>query len=159
MKSLLTTANLGYNVIEKNNKLPQQSMWSIEGSTIENNPPIVQCVCNKNEDSIMDTVNTGLGSENIIIVECPKPNPKIPLCKENYLGEFDNIIEKQLARYNLNVYSKEEVDKIVTKLVNSNINNLITRSEVETMINELDFVNSELKALVDYQIPNNLFKL
>lgn len=178
-KSLLNTASLGYEIIEEIDELPQKPIKLIEGESLittmntgfgENNTDkieqipvieLVECTCKKepNEDSIMDSVNTGLGPENTVIVECPEPEFKIPLCKENYLGEFETAIEKQLARYNLGVYSKEEVENIVSKIVNINITNLVTKAEVETMINNLDYVDSTLKALADYQIPNDLFTL
>lgn len=178
-KSLLNTASLGYDIIEETNELPQEPIKLIEGESLittmdtgfgENNSEIVEniptielkeCTCTKeeNEDSIMDSVSTGLGPENTVIVECPAPKFKIPLCKDNFLGEFETVLEKQLARYNLGVYSKEEVDNVVSKIVNINITNLATKSEVETMIKNLDYVDSTLKALVDYQIPDDLFKL
>lgn len=177
-KSILNTANLGYDIINEVNDLPQKPISLIEGESLittmntgfgKNDSPeediptieIIECSCDKEirEDSIMDSVNTGLGTENIVVVEHPKPEFKIPLCKENYLGEFDSIIEKQLARYNLGVYSKEEVDNALSKLININTANFATKTEVETMIKNLDFVDSTLKALVDYQIPNDLFKL
>lgn len=177
-KSLLTTVSIGYDVIEETLPQEEQYIKLVEGESLmttvdtgfEDNiieevasPTIelVECSCKKgeNKDSIMDSVSTGLGTENTVIIECPEPKFKIPLCKDNFLGEFENAIEKQLARYNLGVYSKEEVDAAITKVVNINITNLATKAEVETMINNLDFVDSTLKALADYQIPNDLFKL
>ena len=178
-KSLLETVSLGYNKIEEKNELPQEPIKLVEGESlmttmntgfgennteeIENIPVIelVECTCKKdpNEDSIMNSISTGLGTENTVVIECPEPKFKIPLCKENFLGEFENAIEKQLARYNLGVYSKEEVDNVVSKIVNINITNLATKAEVETMIKNLDYVDSTLKALADYQIPNDLFTL
>ena len=178
-KSLLETVSLGYDKIEEKNELPQEPIKLIEGESlittmdtgfgknnteeVENIPIIelVKCTCKKkpNEDSIIDSVNTGLGAENTVIIDCPEPKFKIPLCKENFLGEFETVIEKQLARYNLGVYSKEEVDNVVSKIIDINITNLATKAEVETMIKNLDYVDSTLKALADYQIPNDLFKL
>ena len=175
-KSLLTTANLGYDIIEENNELPQEPIKLIEGDSLittmdtgfdENNKldlpeiPTIQLkqeTCqDSNEESIIDSVDTGFGPENTVVVECPKPSFKIPLCKDNYLGEFESVIEKQLARYNLGVYSKEEIDEVVSKMISTE--NLATKAEVETMINNLDYVDSTLKALADYQIPNDLFTL
>lgn len=177
-KSLLNTASLGYDIIEETNELPQEPIKLIEGESLittmdtgfdKNNKvdiseiPTIQIKQEScqypNEESIIDSVNTGFGPENTVVVECPKPTFKIPLCKDNYLGEFENDIEKQLARYNLGVYSKEEIDNVVSKIINVNIENLATKAEVETMIKNLDFVDSTLKALADYQIPNELFKL
>ncbi len=115
----------------------------------------LQRKCCKNPDSILDSVDTGFGSENKLNLDCPKPEYHTHLCKENYLGEFKAESEKILARTNLGVYSIGEVDKIVSDIVKDNI----TRNEVQSMIANLDFVDSTLKSHVDYQIPNNLFKL
>ena len=111
-------------------------------------------------DSIIEDVETGFGPEQTLVVpNCPpKKEYKLPLFKENYLNEFKEESEKALARYNLGVYSKSEIDNIVSKIIEEN-NNFVTKSEVEEMLQELDFVDSILKSYADYQIPNNLFKL
>lgn len=114
--------------------------------------------CCKNPDSIIGSVDTGFGSDNQLVKDCPKPEYHTHLCKENYLGEFKAESEKTLARNNLGVYSKEEVDKIVSQIVQDN-NGFATKKEVQNMIADLDFVDSTLKSYVDYQIPNDLFKL
>lgn len=137
-KSLLNTIKLGYNV-----KLvpppPANHIDFIEG------------------DSVIESVDTGFGCDNQIVIDCPKPKYKTHLCKENYLGEFKTEFEKALARTNLGVYSKEEIDKIVGQIVEDN--NFATKEEVQNIVANLDFVNSTLKSHVDYQIPNDLFKL
>lgn len=124
-------------------------------------PPEINIGCeileHKNPDSIMESVDTGFGCDNQIVIDCPKPKYKTHLCKENYLGEFKTEFEKALARTNLGVYSKEEIDKIVGQIVKDN--NFVTKEEVQNIVANLDFVNSTLKSHVDYQIPNNLFKL
>jgi hypothetical protein len=56
--------------------------------------------------SILDTAETGFGECNKLIKDCPKPEYKTHLFKENYLGEFKTETEKTLARNNLGVYSK-----------------------------------------------------
>ena len=126
-------------------------------------PPEINLSCktpkHKNPDSVIGSVDTGFGCDNQLIRECPKPKYKTHLCKENYLGEFKTESEKTLARTNLGVYSKEEIDKIVGQIVENNNNNFITRKEVQNMIANLDFVDSTPKSYADYQIPNNLFKL
>ena len=126
-------------------------------------PPEINLSCktpkHKNPDSVIGSVDTGFGCDNQLIRECPKPKYKTHLCKENYLGEFKTESEKTLARTNLGVYSKEEIDRIVGQIVENNNNNFITKKEVQNMIADLDFVDSTLKSYVDYQIPNNLFKL
>ena len=142
---LVTTFNTGF---EHNDK-----------PVIEPPKPEINCHPIKGEDSIIESVDTGFGCDNQIVIDCPKPKYKTHLCKENYLGEFKTESEKTLARNNLGVYSKEEIDKIVGQIVENNNNNFVTRKEVQNMIANLDFVDSTLKSYADYQIPNNLFKL
>ena len=173
-KSLLNTIKLGYNV--KPTSPPSENHIDfIEGDSVmttistgfEHNdkpvppPPEINLSCKvpkkKNPDSVIGSIDTGFGCDNQIVVDCPKPKYKTHLCKENYLGEFKTESEKTLARNNLGIYSKEEIDKIVGQIVENN--NLITRKEVQNMIANLDFVDSTLKSYADYQIPNNLFKL
>ena len=173
-KSLLNTIKLGYNV--KPVSPPSENHIDfIEGDSVmttistgfEHNdkpvppPPEINLSCKvpkkKNPDSVIGSIDTGFGCDNQIIIDCPKPKYKTHLCKENYLGEFKTESEKTLARNNLGIYSKEEIDKIVGQIVENN--NLITRKEVQNMIANLDFVDSTLKSYADYQIPNNLFKL
>ena len=173
-KSLLNTIKLGYNV--KPVSPPSENHIDfIEGDSVmttistgfEHNdkpvppPPEINLSCKvpkkKNPDSVIGSIDTGFGCDNQIVIDCPKPKYKTHLCKENYLGEFKTESEKTLARNNLGIYSKEEIDRIVGQIVENN--NLITRKEVQNMIANLDFVDSTLKSYADYQIPNNLFKL
>lgn len=174
-KSLLNTIKLGYNV-KPVPPPPANHIDFIEGDSVmttistgfEHNdkpvppPPEINLGCKipkkKNPDSVIGSIDTGFGCDNQIVIDCPKPKYKTHLCKENYLGEFKTESEKTLARNNLGVYSKEEIDKIVGQIVENN-NNFITRKEVQNMIANLDFVDSTLKSYADYQIPNNLFKL
>lgn len=173
-KSLLNTIKLGYNV-KPVSPPPENHIDFIEGDSVmttistgfEHNdkpvppPPEINLSCKvpkkKNPDSVIGSIDTGFGCDNQIVIDCPKPKYKTHLCKENYLGEFKTESEKTLARNNLGIYSKEEIDKIVGQIVENN--NLITRKEVQNMIANLDFVDSTLKSYADYQIPNNLFKL
>lgn len=173
-KSLLNTIKLGYNV--KPASPPSENHINfIEGDSVMTTistgfghndkpvppPPEINLSCKvpkkKNPDSVIGSIDTGFGCDNQIVIDCPKPKYKTHLCKENYLGEFKTESEKTLARNNLGVYSREEIDKIVGQIVENN--NLITRKEVQNMIANLDFVDSTLKSYADYQIPNNLFKL
>lgn len=174
-KSLLNTIKLGYNV-KPVPPPPANHIDFIEGDSVmttistgfEHNdkpvppPPEINLGCKipkkKNPDSVIGSIDTGFGCDNQVVIDCPKPKYKTHLCKENYLGEFKTESEKTLARNNLGVYSKEEIDKIVGQIVENN-NNFITRKEVQNMIANLDFVDSTLKSYADYQIPNNLFKL
>ena len=176
--SVMTTISTGF---EHNDKPvpppPENHIDFIEGDSVmttistgfEHNdkpvppPPEINLGCKipkkKNPDSVIGSIDTGFGCDNQIVIDCPKPKYKTHLCKENYLGEFKTESEKTLARNNLGVYSKEEIDKIVGQIVENNNNNFITRKEVQNMIANLDFVDSTLKSYADYQIPNNLFKL
>lgn len=137
-------------------------MTGFESNVEEIPPPEIELKCKKpkckNPDSIIEKVDTGFGCSNQVVVDCPKPKYKSHLCKENYLNEFKTESEKTLARTNLGVYSKEEINDIVSKIVIEN-NNFVTKKEVQNMIADLDFVNSTMKSYVDYQIPDNLFKL
>lgn len=173
-KSLLNTIKLGYDT-KPVPPPPENHIDFIEGDSVmttistgfEHNdkpvppPPEINLSCktpkHKNPDSVIGSVDTGFGCDNQLIRECPKPKYKTHLCKENYLGEFKTESEKTLARTNLGVYSKEEIDRIVGQIVENNNNNFITKKEVQNMIADLDFVDSTLKSYVDYQIPNNLF--
>ena len=168
-KSLLNTIKLGYD-IKPVPPPPENHIDFIEGDSVittistgfEHNdkpvppPPDINLNCKlpkrKNPDSVIGTIDTGFGCDNQLVIDCPKPQYKTHLCKENYLGEFKTESEKTLD-------SKEEIDKIVGKIVENNNNNFITKKEVQNMIADLDFVDSTLKSYVDYQIPNNLFKL
>lgn len=174
-KSLLNTIKLGYDT-KPVPPPPENHINFIEGDSVmttistgfEHNdkpvppPPEINLSCktpkHKNPDSVIGSVDTGFGCDNQLIRECPKPKYKTHLCKENYLGEFKEESEKALARYNLGVYSKQEIDEVVSKIIQEN-NNFVTKSQVEGMLKELDFVDSVLKSYADYQIPNDLFKL
>ena len=87
--------------------------------------------------------------------ECKKkPKFKTHLCKESYLGEFKSEFEKNIARTNLGVYSKEET----VAVINRNVSNFITKKEIEEIVKDLDYTTSRSKSQVNYIIPENLFK-
>ena len=171
-KSLPDTIKLGYDA-KPIPPPPEINIDFIEGDSVITSmsagfdhdakpiPPEINIGCkipeHKNPDSIIGSVDTGFGCDNQIVIDCPKPKYKTHLCKENYLGEFKTEFEKALARTNLGVYSKEEIDKIVGHIVEDN--NFATKEEVQNIVANLDFVDSTLKSHVDYQIPNDLFKL
>ena len=48
---------------------------------------------------------------------------------------------------------------MVKDLVEEKIDSFITIDKVEDLLQDLDFVDSELNARVDYTIPDKLFKL
>lgn len=106
------------------------------------------------------TIDSGFGCDNTLTVDCPKPELHTHLCKENYLGEFKAESEKELARNNLGVYSKDEVNKVLTDAVeNLDTSIFITKKEVYNLVENLEFVNSSIKANIDYEIPEQLFSL
>jgi hypothetical protein len=113
----------------------------------------------KRKDSIIDTVDTGFGGSNILIKDCKKSEFKKPLFKEDYLSVFTSETEKELVRQNLGVIGASEVTTLVKDLVKKDIESFITIEKVEEIIGNLDFVDSKLKSLVDYTIPDKLFKL
>lgn len=155
-KSLLTTVKLGYdeeNIDTGFNLPPENPVKDIVINTIVIPQKDINC---KNPDSIIENIDTGFGCINKLVKELPKF--KTHLCKENYLGEFESETEKTLARNNLEVYSKNEIDKVISQIIESN-KNFTTKKEVESMIAEIDVVNSTVKSYADYQIPNNLFQL
>ena len=131
-----------------------------EPETEEKPPPIVIFHADKptyKEDSILDNVDSGYGSENKVVVECKKPQFKTHLFKENYLGEFTKETEKALVRNNIGVYSKNEVREVVSHIISDS--SLITRSEVQNIVEDLDFVDSVVRSHASYNIPNDLFQL
>jgi hypothetical protein len=73
-------------------------------------PEIEFDVCPKLEDKL-DNFNTGFGENNDLHFEdkCKKPSLKIPLYKENYLGEFVTPEEKAAVRRALGLYNGEDV--------------------------------------------------
>lgn len=119
--------------------------------------PKIKC---HNGSSILDSVDTGFGGENILIKD-PKPNKQLKthLLKENYLNEFKTESEKTLVRSHLGVYSKSEVNEVIETKVLDYTSGFVTIEKVEEMLDELDYVESTIKAYSDYQIPNNLFRL
>lgn len=110
-----------------------------------------------NEDSIIQSVDTGFGYRNTLIKDCPRPQFKTPMYEENYLSEFNSETERKIARQNLGVYGKDEIHKIVSDIVNKDTDSFITKQELNETLSE--FVMSELKSSVNYDIPNKLFQL
>lgn len=113
----------------------------------------------KNCSSILESIESGFGPEQTITIpNCPKPQYYTHLYKENYLSEFKTEEDKQKARDNLGVYSKEYIDKILSDIVHNN-GDFVTKDYFNEAIQNLDFVNSIAKSYADYQIPEDLFKL
>lgn len=128
---------------------------------IHNEQPVIKQEPPKevNKDSIIDKINTGFGCDMALHKDCPKPQWHQHLCKENFLEEFKTDLEKQLARDNLGVYSKTQVDEFIKNLSGVDVSSFITKTEFNDTIQNLDFVKSSLKAKTDYNIPENLFIL
>lgn len=141
-KSIRSSANLGY---------------EISKPVYNKTETFIQRTCT-NKDSILNSVNTGFGTDNKLVIECQKPTYKSHLFKENYLGEFATKLEKQKARDNLDVYSKEEISNIVSHIIVGEITNLVTKEVLQQELDNLDFTDSIHKSYVNYEIPNNLFK-
>lgn len=112
-----------------------------------------------NKDSIIDKINTGFGCDNALHKDCPKPQWHQHLCKENFLGEFKTELEKQLARDNLDIYSKTQINKFIKDLSGVDLSSYITKDYFNEAIQNLDYVKSSLKSNIDYNIPENLFTL
>ena len=170
-KSLLNTIKLGYNV--KPASPPSENHIDfIEGDSVmttistgfEHNdkpvppPPEINLSCKvpkkKNPDSVIGSIDTGFGCDNQIVIDCPKPKYKTHLCKENYLGEFKTESEKTLARNNLGIYSKEEIDSTVNNSYSSmvikpeNAPILVLDDIVNQMQDEL-YIKMVIKELLD----------
>ena len=154
-------------------KIPQYSDGNMQSSIDSGYTEIIEAQCIEppikeqyripeelREDSLMDTIDSGFGIEQILRRECKcDPHYKQHLCKENYLSEFKEESEKTLARTNLGIYSKSEVDNLLEALIEIHAKDYVTHTQVEQMIANLDFVDSRLKAISNYEIPEFLFKL
>lgn len=127
---------------------------------IHNEQPVIkqETTTEENKDSIIDIIDTGFGCDNTLHKECPKPQMHQHLCKENFLSEFKTEVQKQLARDNLGIYSKEEVKEMFAN-IDIDTSSFITKDEIGDYLQDLDFVKSTLKSNIDYNIPETLFKL
>lgn len=146
-------------------KLPEVSYVESQDVTTTfntgfNTTETIEITCNhpKIDDSIIDSINTGFGNNNTIVQECLKPEYKTPLYKENHLIEFKNETEKELVRQNLDIYSKKEVNNLISHIIAGDTSgNFITKDEVQVML--CDYVESQHSTYALYDIPNNLFPL
>ena len=132
----------------------------------------IKCIPKKEQpsESVKNTISTGFAKNDQLGLECKKPTIVTYLIKDNYLSEFEKETEKQLARYNLDVYSKQEVEQLTKNLQNT-INKLyVSRETMETRLQETvqeinniikskEYVDSKLKSRVNYSIPEALFIL
>lgn len=110
------------------------------------------------EESIKSTIDTGFGS-GTLHKQCPQSELVQYLIKGNFLSEFKTEVEKTYARENLGVYSKEKVDQLLESITNNVGNLYVTKTEVQEMMTQIQFVDSQLKGYAAYEIPNNLFRL
>lgn len=136
--------------------LGDNSSWSIFVPPQPEKPPSIP----DKVEFKKTTIDSGFSCDDKLTINCPKPQLHTHLCKENYLGEFKEESEKALARDNLGVYSKDEVSKVLEDAVaNLDTSIFITKKEVYNLVENLDFVNSAIKANIDYEIPEQLFSL
>lgn len=136
--------------------LGDNSSWSIFVPPQPEKPPSIP----DKVEFKKTTIDSGFSCDDKLTTNCPKPQLHTHLCKENYLGEFKEESEKALARDNLGVYSKDEVSKVLEDAVaNLDTSIFITKKEVYNLVENLDFVNSTIKANIDYEIPEQLFNL
>ena len=75
--------------------------------------------CQKHEDSVIDSVDTGFGECKTIEKVCPKPTFKSHLYKENYLNEFKTETEKALIRNHLGIYGKSETIALIKQEIDN----------------------------------------
>jgi hypothetical protein len=69
--------------------------------------------------------------KNYIFNHTISPTFKTHLYKENHLGEFKSETEKELVRNNLDVYSKKEVNKLISHIVvGDSSGSFVTKDEV-----------------------------
>ena len=140
--------------------LGDNSSWSIFVPPEPEKPPSIPIEIPEKVEFKQTTIDSGFSCDDTLTVDCPKPELHTHLCKENYLGEFKAESEKELARNNLGVDSKDEVNKVLTDAVeNLDTSIFITKKEVYNLVENLDFVNSSIKANIDYEIPEQLFSL
>lgn len=110
-------------------------------------------------ESVKETVSTGFGNGGVLHRKCPTPNYVQYLERSNHLSEFETETDRELARQNLGVYSKDKVNQLLSSITNNVGNLYVTRTEVDQMISNIKFVDSTLKSYANYVIPTNLFKL
>ena len=140
--------------------LGDNSSWSIFVPPEPEKPPSIPIEIPEKVEFKQTTIHSGFSCDDTLTIDCPKPELHTHLCKENYLGEFKAESEKELARNNLGVYSKDEVNKVLVDAVeNLDTSIFITKKEVYKLVENLDFVNSSIKANIDYEIPEQLFSL
>ena len=140
--------------------LGDNSSWSIFIPPQPEKPPSIPIEIPDEVEFKKTTIDSGFSCDDKLTTNCPKPELHTHLCKENYLGEFKEESEKALARDNLGVYSKDEVSKVLADAVaNLDASIFITKKEVYNLVENLDFVNSSIKANIDYEIPEQLFSL
>ena len=140
--------------------LGDNSSWSIFVPPEPEKPPSIPIEIPEKVEFKQTTIDSGFSCDDTLTVDCPKPELHTHLCKENYLGEFKTKKKKELVRNNLGVYSKDEVNKVLVDAVeNLDTSIFITKKEVYNLVENLDFVNSSIKANIDYEIPEQLFSL
>lgn len=172
MQSLLTTVSTGFRhddkpviteeyIEEDNGSIKKTVKTGYETDEVITKEPEVPSVDISEvtfEESVKDTIDTGFG-DGTLHKECPTPELVQYLRKDKYLSEFQTDTDKELARQNLGVYSSTKVDQLLKEITNSVGSIYVTKVEMTAAIQNLDFVNSTLKAYAPYEVPNNLFRL
>lgn len=171
-KSLLTTISTGYTHNDKpvipeyvSDRVPGSIKSTISTGFEHDDKPVVEppkeVIVGPESfpESVKESIDIGYDNNNQLHTICPEPQLIQYLIKQNYLSEFKEETEKQLARTNLGVYSKQEVDKIANQLVLNIAGEFITKNEFNYAFDQLDYVDSTLKARVAYNIPESLFVL
>ena len=117
----------------------------------DNKKALYESIMNAVAKEVKKTLNESVEDEKML-------NEKLDNWTEEDFKSVGDKVGTILARNNLEVYSKNEIDKVISQIIESN-KNFTTKKEVESMIAEIDVVNSTVKSYADYQIPNNLFQL
>ena len=162
--SVTNTSTLGfqYKIVKRLPSPPgkdyENIIYLVPNTTGVNGNIFIEYIC-INKDSIIDKINTGFSCDNVLHKDCPKPQWHQHLCKENFLGEFKTELEKQLARDNLDIYSKVQIDEFIKNLTGVDLSSYITKDYFNEAIQDLDYVKSSLKSNIDYNIPENLFTI
>lgn len=134
---------------------PQQNcLNSLENKKSKCSPTLSYFPNSDNEDSIIDSINTGFGEQNTLTKECFKPSFKSHLFKENFLGEFQTDFEKSLARKNIKACGELEVKEIISHVISKT--EFLSKKDVLNMIEDLGHVTALHSRNIYYDIPNEL---
>lgn len=111
------------------------------------------------KESVKETVDTGFGNNGVLHRQCPNSKYIQYLDSSNHLGEFKTETDKELARQNLGVYSKDKINQLLNSITSDVGSLFVTKEEVNRMISNIKLIDSSLKSYANYVIPANLFRL